>query len=280
MKGIDISQHNGAIDFNKVKKEVDFIILRVGWIGNKNNNTIDTRFEQYYRECKRFGIPVGVYVYCYSNNEAAAEAGAKWTLDKLKGKELQLPVYIDMEDNSIKSLGKNKLTNIAIAFNTVIEKAGYRAGVYANLDWFNNYLHRDIIKFKYTTWIAHYGLLNKNKYKGVYDILQYTSSGKVSGITGRVDVNEMYKDLIIKPTSFIQGEKVRVEVPVAVAYDNGESSIVDSNGYQFWINDKAIKDGKINYEGIVCYAQGDGLYIVQILDNQFWCKEQYLHKIK
>lgn len=280
MKGIDISQHNGKINFDKVKKDVGFIILRVGWIGNKGNHTIDIRFEEYYRECKRLGIPVGAYVYCYANNEEAAENGAKWTLDKLKGKELQLPVYIDMEDSSIKGLGKNKLTNISIAFNNVIEKNGRRTGVYANADWFKNHLHKDILALKYSLWIAHYGLLNKNKYKGIYDILQYTSSGKVNGITGKVDVNEMYKDLIVKPNTFIAGEKVKVEIPVAIAYDNGESSIVDSNGYQFWISNKALKDGKILYNGIICYAQGNGKYIVEILGNQFWCEEKYLHKIK
>lgn len=278
MKGIDISQHNGTINFEKVKKEVDFIILRLGWIGNKQNHTLDTRFEQYYRECKKLNIPIGIYVYCYANNEVAAESGAKWTLDKLKGKEIQLPVYIDMEDSSIKSLGKNKLTNITIAFNNIIEKK-YRAGVYANADWFKNYLHKDILSMKYSLWIAHYGLLNKNKYKDIYDMLQYSSSGKINGISGRVDVNEMYKDLILKPTKFIAGERVKVDIPIKVAYDNGESSIVENGGYQFWINNKAIKNNRIKYEGIICYAQGNDLYIVQVLENQFWCREIYLSKI-
>lgn len=276
MKGIDISEHNGKVNFDKVKKEVDFIILRLGWIGNKNNHTIDTRFEQYYRECKRLNIPVGVYVYCYSNNEQAAESGARWTLNQLKGKELELPVYIDMEDSSIRHLGKDILTNITIAFNSIVEKS-YRTGVYANLDWFKNCLHIEILKLKYSTWIAHYGLLNKNKYKGIYDILQYTSSGKVNGINGRVDINEMYKDLIKKPNKYIPGEKVKVEIPVLVAYDNGTSSIVDSNGYQFWINNKAIKNNKIIADGIICYAESNE-YIIQVLDNQFWCKEIYIKK--
>ena len=276
MRGIDISEHNGKINFEKVKKEVDFIILRLGWIGNKENHTLDTRFNEYYNECKRLGIPIGVYIYCYSNNEKAAESGANWTIKQLKGRKIELPVYIDMEDQSIRKLGKDKLTNITIAFNNIIEKS-YRAGVYANLDWYNNCLHKEILKRKYTTWIAHYGLLNKNKYKGIYDMLQYTSSGKVNGISSRVDINEMYKDLIIKPNKFIEGERVQVNMPVAIAYDNGSKSIVDNGDNQFWISNKAIKDGKIQYPGIICYA-AEQTYIVQVLDDQFWCKEEYLKK--
>lgn len=277
MRGIDISQHNGKIDFDKVKKNVDFIILRLGWTGNKDNHTLDTRFNGYYSECKRLKIPVGVYVYCYSNNEKAVESGAKWAINQLKDKKIELPVYIDMEDNSIRRLGKDKLTNITIAFNNIIEQNGYRAGVYANADWFNNCLHKEILKRKYTTWIAHYGLLNKNKYKGIYDMLQYTSSGKINGISGNVDVNEMYKDLIIKPNKFIEGEKVNVDMPIALAYNNGEKSIVDNGENQFWISNKAIKDNRIQHEGIICYAENQS-YIVQVIDEQFWCKEEYLKK--
>lgn len=273
MKGIDISQHNGKINFDKVKKNVDFIILRLGWIGNKENHTLDVRFNEYYNECKKLGIPIGIYVYCYANNEKAAESGAKWTLEKLKGHEIQLPVYIDMEDGSIRHLGKNKLTNISIAFNNIIEKE-YRPGVYANLDWFKNCLHKDILGLKYSLWIAHYGLLNKNKYKGLYDILQYSSSGRINGISGKVDMNEMYIDLICK-SKYKAGQKVKVEIPIQIAYNNGEKSIVETEGYQFWIDNKAIKNDKIKAEGIICYADKDN-YIIQINDTQFWCNEKYI----
>ena len=195
MKGIDISQHNGTIDFAKVKNEVDFAILRLGWIGNKNNHTLDTKFDKYYNDCKNLGIPIGIYVYCYSNNEDHAQSGAEWTIKQLKSRNIELPIYIDMEDDTIKGLGKVKLTQIVVAFNNIVEREGYSAGVYANADWYKNYLNKDLIKSKYTTWIAHYGV-NEDKYKGQYDMLQYTSSGKISGIKGNVDLNEMYKDLI------------------------------------------------------------------------------------
>lgn len=277
MKGIDISEHNGKINFDKVKKQVDFVILRLGWIGNKQNHTLDTRFMEYYKECKRLNIPVGLYVYCYANSEKNAENGAGWTIGKIKDLQFELPIYIDMEDSSIRSLGKNRLTNIAIAFNNVIEKAGYRAGVYANADWFRNYLHKDILSIKYSLWIAHYGLLNKNKYNGLYDMLQYTSSGKINGINGRVDVNEMYKDLIAKPNKYVAGERIKINMPVAIAYNNGEKSIVDNGNYQFWIDNRAIKDNEIKDTGIICYAENKR-YIVQVYNDQFWCDEEYINR--
>ena len=163
-KGIDVSHYQGNIDWKKVKENIDFAILRLGWIGN-NKHELDTKFETYYKACKREGIPIGVYVYNYCNSQDAVKSGAKWTINQLNGKSIDLPVYIDMEDSKIERLGKDKLTNICIAFNTVIENAGYWGGVYANLNWYTNYLNKDIIKAKYTTWVAHYGG-TQDRYKG------------------------------------------------------------------------------------------------------------------
>lgn len=195
-RGIDVSQHQGYINWDKVKNSgIEFAILRLGWIGNKNNHTLDTYFERNYTEAKRVGIPIGVYIYNYSNSIDNIKKGANWTIEKLKGKSLELPVYIDMEDASIGGLGKNVLTNMSIEFNTIIEKAGYWAGVYANKNWFMNYLNKDILGAKYTLWVAQYSkacdLVVANK-----DIWQYTSSGKVDGINGNVDMNIMYRDLV------------------------------------------------------------------------------------
>lgn len=196
MKVIDISQWQGAVDFSKVKNDgVDAIILRLGWISNKNNHKLDSRFIEYYNACKNLNIPIGVYLYNYAATEEKVIDGANWTVKQLQGKKLELPVYIDMEDKSISGLGKERLTNICTAFNNIIEKAGYWAGVYANLNWYNNYLNKDYIRQRYTTWIAHYGV-STEKYKGQYDMLQYTSQGKVNGINGNVDLDILYRDLI------------------------------------------------------------------------------------
>ena len=208
MFGIDVSQHQGEINWDKVKSQIDFAILRLGWIGNKENHTLDTQFERNYSECKRLGIPVGVYVYCYSNCEETAKSGANWTIEKLTGKSLELPVYIDMEDNSIAGQGKDVLTNICIAFNNIIEASGRWAGVYANRNWYDNYLNKDEIKRRYTTWIATYTDA-VNKYKGEYDIWQNSSKGRICGIAHYVDTNYMYRDLITEVKGTTKKEEVQ-----------------------------------------------------------------------
>ena len=191
--GIDVSQHNGIIDWVKASKKVKFAIIRLGWIGNKNNHTIDAKFEINYKNAKAAGVKVGVYIYNYCNNETTAKDGADWVINKLKNKKIDLPVYIDMEDSSIASLGKTKLTNIVKAFNERIEAAGYWAGVYANKNWFDNYLI-DGLEKTYTSWIAHY-TSGTDKYKGSYDMWQNSSTGKIDGIKGNVDTNYLYRDL-------------------------------------------------------------------------------------
>lgn len=193
--GIDVSQHQGKIDWEKVSEfGVDFAIIRLGWIGNLENHTIDTQFERNYSECKRLGIPVGVYIYCYSNCPETAESGARWAVEKLRGKTLDLPVFIDMEDSSIVSTGKKNLSNICIAFNRIIEEANFKPGIYANRYWYDNYLD-NALKTKYTCWIAHYTSNENIDYKGLYEIWQYSSQGKTDGISGYVDLDIMYIEI-------------------------------------------------------------------------------------
>lgn len=195
MRGIDVSAWQGTIDWAKVKSQIDFAIIKLGNIGDNTKFWNDDRFERNYNECVRLGIPVGVYVYSYTNKLENIEACANETVKYLAGRKLQLPVYIDMEDAEIAVEGKDNLTKMIFKFNEVIEKAGYWAGVYANRNWYDNYLNKEEVKKRFTTWIAHYGI-SEDKYKGEYDIMQYTSSGKVNGINGNVDMNNMYRDLV------------------------------------------------------------------------------------
>ena len=229
--GIDVSQHNGTIDWSKVARKVKFAIIRLGWIGNKNNHTIDTKFETNYKNAKAAGVKIGVYIYNYCNNETTAKDGADWAINKLKGKKIDLPVYIDMEDSSIVSLGKTKLTNIVKAFNEKIEAAGYWAGVYANKNWFDNYLV-DGLEKTYTSWIAHY-TSGTNKYKGFYDMWQNSSTGKIDGISGNVDTNYLYRDLF----SEINGDKS------STTSNNIGSSTSTTSIYYKKFNSTSIVDG-------------------------------------
>ena len=204
--GIDVSAHNGTIDWDKVKSQIDFAILKMGNIGDGNKFWADNSFERNYNECIRLGIPVGVYVYSYTNQIENIDDCARDTLKYLNGRKLQLPIYIDMEDKEIAPEGKDKLTDLVITFNTIIEHAGYWAGVYANRNWYDNYLNKDIIKKKYTTWIATY-TSGTDKYKGEYDIWQNSSKGKINGVNGNVDTNYMYRDLIAEIGNSKQSSK-------------------------------------------------------------------------
>lgn len=182
-KGIDVSEHQGEIKWESVKNFIDFAILRLGWIGNKENHCIDKQFARNYTECKRLNIPVGIYVYNYCKSENTVTSGANWVIEILKANqiELDLPIYIDMEDETIKELGKDLLTDIVIKFNTILEDKGYWTGVYSNLDWYNNYLHGNSLKSRFTYWIAHFGV-DENKYQNEFDMHQYSSEGVVNGI--------------------------------------------------------------------------------------------------
>jgi GH25 family lysozyme M1 (1,4-beta-N-acetylmuramidase) len=193
--GIDISEHNENVDWAKVAKKVDFAILRICWVGN-NSNQMDIMFEKNYKEAKEAGIKLGAYVYMYSKSTNAAEKGAEWLLQQIKGKSFDLPIYCDMEDPSLQGYSAEALTAITNAFNKKVKSVGYDVGVYANLSWFNNKLNKSVRS--YHTWIAHY-TSGTNKYKGEYEMWQNSSTGKVDGVKGNVDTNYLYEDIFKKP---------------------------------------------------------------------------------
>ena len=199
LKGIDISHYNQPINWNQVKSQIDFAILKMGNIGDNKKFWLDDTFEANYKACKSLNIPIGVYVYSYTNEIENARLAGQEVANYVKNLQLELPVYLDMEDNEIKVEGKSKLSELVRTFNAEVEKSGKWAGVYANLDWFRNYLDEDI-RTKYTTWIAHVEYPNQlNKYEGQYDMFQYSWKGHVTGISGNngnVDMNIMYRDLI------------------------------------------------------------------------------------
>ena len=207
-RGIDVSHYNAPINWNKAKGQIDFAILKLGNIGDNTKFWLDDTFENNYSECKRLGIPVGVYLYCYCNDPDNARKAGEEVRNYLSDKPLELPVYIDMEDKEIKSEGKRKLTDIVHAFNQEIEKANIWAGVYANLDWWKNYLIKDELIPRYTSWIAHIDYTdNQDKYKGKYDMFQYSWKGHIDGISGNngdVDMNILYRDIIEETGGYMQ----------------------------------------------------------------------------
>lgn len=187
-KGIDLSEHNGNIDFTNVKNSgIEFVILRIGWIGNKNNHTLDKKFEEYYKQAKLAGLKVGIYVYNYCKSIEAVKSGAKWVLDNLKNREIDMPIFLDMEDNTI--LDVKNLNLLCIEFCNIINQTQYISGIYANKDWFINKLSiQELLNYK--IWLAEWNNQENHTLGYKVDLWQYTSKGEVSGINGRVDLNK------------------------------------------------------------------------------------------
>lgn len=187
-KGIDVSVWNGTIDFAKVKKAgIEFVIIRSGY--GRLASQKDTRFESYYAGAKKAGLKIGSYWYSYAHSVAEARLEAKACLACIKGKSFDLPIYFDMEEGSQFSLGYTAVTNMALAFCEEIEKAGYKAGVYSNTNWFSNVLSKKTIQQKgYSIWHAQWSSSAVTN----CDVWQYADNGKVSGISGNVDMNVCY----------------------------------------------------------------------------------------
>lgn len=193
LKGIDVSSWQGKPDWPKVSNSgVKFAILRI-----HQKSGVDTSFEHNYKGCKSNGILIGGYKYSYALTPAQAIDEAEDVLSVLGGRGLDFPVFYDLEWSQQRSLGKQAIENVAIAFLTRIKKAGYKAGIYCNLDWYNNVLS-DALK-QYDCWIARYpaddnGTVQTRLKPSVGVGWQYSSKGKVPGISGNVDMDVFYKD--------------------------------------------------------------------------------------
>ena len=192
-KGIDVSSWQGKPDWTKVKKSgVEFAILRI-----HQKNGPDTSFEHNYKGCKANAIPIGVYTYSYALTPAQALEDAKDTLSVLAGRGLDFPVFYDLEWNSQRKLGSAAIEKIAETFLNRIKKAGYKVGIYCNMDWYQKVLTEKLRK--YDLWIARYpaddnGTIQERLRPDIGVGWQYSSKGKVSGISGNVDINVFYKN--------------------------------------------------------------------------------------
>lgn len=185
LKGIDVSEHNGTINFTKVKKAgINFVIIRIGWIGNKENHTLDKKFEEYYNNAKANGLKVGFYVYSYVESETAMLSAINWIRKQISGKIREYPIFLDVEDKQISKLSKDKQTKLCKYFCDNFENSG----VYANLDWFKNKLNvNDLTNYK--IWLAQWTSSKNHSADFKVDLWQYSSKGKVDGIGGNVDMN-------------------------------------------------------------------------------------------
>ncbi|RHR37024.1 glycoside hydrolase family 25 protein [Eubacterium sp. AF19-12LB] len=221
-KGLDVSHHQGKIDWEKVSKsDVDFVIIRCGY-GNNLTSQDDKYFAQNVAGCEKYNIPYGIYIYSYalSKSDAKSEANHVLRLIKSTGAKPTYPIYIDYEDSSQNGLTPKQLGNFATAFFNKTIAAGYKAGVYANLNWWTNKL-TDSRFNQWTKWVAQYN--SACSYTKPYQIWQSTSTGKVPGVNGNADLNflmqfdciedgHIYSQWVTtkSATIFAKGTKVRI----------------------------------------------------------------------
>ena len=194
IKGIDVSSWQGKIDWNKVANYgMDFAILRITEAGN----VIDGQFKNNFAGCNKHKIPVGVYKYSYASTVSEARSEARKVVFVLNGRKIQFPVFLDLEHNNQRTLGSESIHKMADAFREIVEAAGYKFGIYCNVDWYNTVICSHLKKHDF--WIARYPA---NDNGTVVERLrpswgvgwQYSSKGKVSGINGNVDMDVFYTD--------------------------------------------------------------------------------------
>lgn len=191
-KGIDVSKHQGKIDWKKVKSAgIEFCIIRAGY--GKTESQKDERFEENYNGCKENGIPCGVYWYSYATSVELVKEEAKTCLSILAGRELQYPVYFDIEEKGTFAKGEATVSEIAKAFCDEVEKAGYWAGIYMSASPAAEYL-TETVRNRYAMWIADYRYKDKAHYAGQHGMWQSGSTGRVNGISGYVDTDIAYVD--------------------------------------------------------------------------------------
>ena len=276
-QGIDVSEHQGRIDWNAVKASgIDFAILRVGFGAPSWGGRVDYQFNRNISECERLGIPYGVYIYSYAFDNQQAADEASMVIDCLSGHNPRLPVYYDLEDKTIIADGRQSgIASRAQIFCNKISSAGYKPGIYANLNWFNNILTDPVFKSgSWDHWIAQYN--SQCHYTGSYSFWQYTSRGKVSGISGNVDMNYAYVDVSLYywqlkegtwyyATSdgkaytgwlFQSGTWYWLEPDVGGAMATG---LHECNGSLYWFNSSgAMATGWVLDGGTWYYATGSG----------------------
>lgn len=251
-KGVDVSEHNGTINWEAAKADgVEFAIIRCGY-GSDYTSQDDEQWLHNVTECERLGIPYGVYLYSYADTLDKARSEAQHVLRLLNGHTPAYPVYYDLEDiNTVATLSSSMKAQISQIFCDTVSAAGYKVGIYSNLDWWTNYLtdpifENNVSSGKWSRWVAQYN--TKCDFTGKYDMWQCTSKGQINGITdgvGTVDIN------------FWMVEDTPVTSNRTVAYDEGTGSwcafkggVIDTgytgvvgNEYGYWY----IKNGFLDW---------------------------------
>ena len=194
--GIDVSHHNGKIDWKKVAESGrKFAIMKCQY--EAKSHRIDETFEYNYTEAGKNKIARGVYIWVGAESAKDPVGDAKALLDKLKGRPLEYGIWLDMEDSKIKSLGREKLTKLCYIYSNLFRAAGYYVGIYCNKDWYDNVLDKHKLAMDFEFWIARYPKNDTGAYNPTSSLSpkrfsvawQYSSKGKIPGVPTVCDLN-------------------------------------------------------------------------------------------
>lgn len=250
IKAIDVSKHQGQIDWDKVKSDgVEVAIIRCGF-GDDIKSQDDSQWFRNIQEAKRVGVKVGAYLYSYATNVTHAQSEANHAIRLLKDIQLDYPVYYDLEDNNtVGKCSKSSIGDMAEVFCNALSQAGYKVGIYANKYWFTSILTDPRFE-KWDKWVAQYN--SECTYSGEYQAWQYSSEGKVNGIAGNVDMNWFYKDYA--GDAYVSPSAPQENIPNIKGYV-GTSIVGALNQFGFnssyeYRSQLASKLGISNYRGI------------------------------
>ncbi|UWP59255.1 GH25 family lysozyme [Ruminococcus gauvreauii] len=250
MNGIDISAYQGNVNGRKIREAgIEFAIIRV----TDKNNKEDTAFKENYRQCSNAGISIGVYKFSYALSKSAAAAEAEKTLELIRDKKISCGVWLDLEWEKQRQLGSKKLEEIAMTFLDTVQAAGYPCGIYCNTDWYKNVLPKSLKA--YPLWLARYpaadnGTPNYSLKPGAGIIWQYTSKGKVPGISGHVDRDISWVDL----NSYFKGENQESEA----VYMFGVGTLQYGSGGNDVLLFQEIMKARGYYQGDLDRSYGSG----------------------
>lgn len=192
VKGIDVSYWQGEVDFKAVKESgVSFVIMRIGTSYSK-----DSTFERNYQNARENGLDIGCYFYTYSKDVESARKDAEDVISWIGDKQLEYPVYFDIEDPSLEGLPKSEKMAICEEFRQRVGDAGFLVGLYTNSYWLDYLLDKELCYNNYEIWLANWtstGLPDKDM-SGICNVWQYTDKGVVVGVKGGVDIDLSYYD--------------------------------------------------------------------------------------
>lgn len=193
LNGIDVSRHQGQIDWEKVKPNIDFAIIRAGF----GANNVDAKAVYNMDQCERLGIPFGVYWFSYALHPEMAKKEADYCLDLVGKRKLAYPVVYDFEYDTVNhavrngvKVSRNFVLDCTREFCSRVEQRGFYAMFYTNQDYYKLYYQGSDVPQKYDMWFARYA---ESAGRGV-SLWQKTDRGKIPGIDGYVDLDVAYRN--------------------------------------------------------------------------------------